>query len=138
MNVNSAMKIPKRERWVMGLAIAAGVALLLIGIRFLVVPDQAARFFGLSRPPGAFDLHLVVALRDLWLALILIALGGLREWRSLAVCLALGALVCFGDSAIVASSSGNRAAIAFHLVSGVYCAALALVAWGCSRRDEVP
>lgn len=128
------IKLNGRERWVMGLAIAAGVALLVIGIRFLVVPDHAARFFGLSRPPGVFDLHHVVALRDLWLALILMSLAALREWRSLAICLALGALVCFGDSAIVASSSGNPAAIAFHLVSGLYCAALALAAWGCGRQ----
>ncbi len=130
-------KLGVRERWVMGLAIAAGVALLVIGIRFLVVPEQAARFFGLSRPPGAFDLHHVVALRDLWLALILMALAALREWRALAICLALGALVCFGDSVIVASSSGNPAAIGFHLASGLYCGALAVAAWGlCSQSGK--
>jgi hypothetical protein len=122
------------ERWVMGLAIATGVVLLAIGLRFLLVPDQAARFFGLSQPPGVFDLHLVVALRDLWLAFILVFLALLREWRSLAISLGLGALVCFGDSLIVAASSGNRLAVAFHMVSGIFCAGLALSAWGCSQH----
>ncbi len=118
-------KLRAEDRWVMALAIAAGLAMLVIGVRFLTVPHQAARFFGLSNPPGRFDLHHVVALRDLWLALMLIGLAALREWRALALCLGLGAIVCFADSAIVAWSSGSGGAIAFHVASGIYCAALA-------------
>lgn len=129
-------KLRPHERWVMGLAIAAGIALLVIGARFLLVPGQAAAFFGLSRPPGQFDLHRMVALRDLWLALMLIGLAGLREWRALALCLGLGAIVCLADSTIVAASSARPAAIAFHLASGVYCGGLACAAWLCRRNHR--
>lgn len=126
-------KLRAADRWIMALAIAAGLALALIGIRFLTVPHQAARFFGLPAPPGQFDLHHVVALRDLWLALILIGLAAMREWRALSLCLGLGSLVCFGDSAIVAYSSGRAASVAFHLASGVYCGVLA---WAAFRHGQ--
>ena len=122
-------KLRAPDRWIMVLSIAAGLALLVIGIRFLTVPHQAARFFGLTNPPGRFDLHSVVALRDLWLALMLIVLAGLREWRALSVCLGFGSLVCFGDSVIVALSSGRPSAIAFHIGSGIFCGALGFAAW---------
>lgn len=127
-------KLSTSDRWIVGLAIAAGVALLVIGVRFLTVPHQAARFFGVSSPPRPFDLHLVVGLRDLWLAALLIGLALLREWRALALCLALGAAVCLGDALIVAKSSGRSGPIAFHLASGVYCSVLAWAAWWRHRR----
>jgi hypothetical protein len=124
-------KLKPVERWTLGLATAVGVALLVIGIRFLTVPQQATRFFGIGSPAGAFDLHHVVGLRDIWLALLLAGLAVLREWRALALCLGLGAVVCWGDAVIVASSSGRGTAIAFHLVSGLYCSVIAWMAWRC-------
>jgi len=129
-------KLRASDRWVLALAVAAGIALLVIGVRFLVVPHQAARFFGLSNPPGQFDLHHVVALRDLWLALLLIGLAALREWRALALCSGLGALVCFADSLIVAGSSGRFGPIAFHIASGVYCGLLAYASHSRSRNPH--
>lgn len=111
------------------LAIGTGLALLVIGIRFLVVPERAAQFFGLGRPGGAYDLHYVVALRDLWLALLLIGMAVMEEWRALALALGLGALVCFGDALIVAGSSGRIWPLLFHTCSGVFCSVLAGLCW---------
>ncbi len=129
-------KLRAPERWLIALSVAAGLALLVIGVRFLTVPHQAARFFGIGASPGPFDLHHVIALRDLWLALLLIGLALLREWRALALCLGLGALVCVGDALIVMQSSGHSSsrsgAIAFHLASGLYCG---VVAWLVGRRS---
>lgn len=123
-------------RWAIGLTIAAGLALTIIGLRFLIVPEQAARFFGLADPPALFDLHRVIALRDLWLGLLLMALALLREWRALAAALGLGAAVCIGDALIVFQSSARPAALAFHLASGVYCAAVAAACWRLSPADR--
>lgn len=111
------------------LAIGTGLALFVIGIRFLVVPERAGQFFGLGRPGGAYDLHYVVALRDLWLALLLIGLALLENWRALALALGLGALVCFGDALIVSASSGRLWPLLFHSGSGVFCAVLAALCW---------
>ena len=130
----SRTKLRAADRWLIGLSTAAGVALLVIGIRFLVVPHQAARFFGISAPPGPFDLHQVIALRDIWLAMLIIGLAGFREWRALGLCLGLGAVVCLGDAVIVFWSSGRGSAMAFHLASGVYCGILAWVAWKAAAR----
>lgn len=124
-------KLRTSERWIIGLSVAAGVALLVIGVRFLLLPHQASRFFGLSSPPREFDLHKVIALRDLWLAILLISLATFREWRALSICLGLGALVCLADSLIVMFSSGRPSAVIFHLASGIYCGALAWASWRC-------
>lgn len=112
------------------LASLAGVALTLIGVRFLGWPEAAARFFGVGPRPAAVELHGVVGLRDLWLGLLAIVFAALRDYRALALWLGLGTLVCLGDAIVVATSTGRPSAIAFHLASGLFCAA---VGWGCWR-----
>ena len=125
----------RRARVLLGLSGAAGLALLVIGVRFITVPQSAARFFGIGAQPTSFDLHYVIALRDLWLALLLIALAALRDWRGLALWLALGAFVCVGDSWIAATSSGRPVSVAFHLASGAFWAGLAAACWKEARRS---
>ena len=116
------------DRWLAGLSIATGAVLLVIGIRFLAFPHDAADFFGLETT-GAADLHSVIGVRDLWLALLLIGFGVWRDWRALALALGLGALVCFADSVIVARATGWLEPIAFHAASGCFCTWLASMAW---------
>jgi len=117
------------------LAIATGVVLSLIGVRFLLQPESAASFFGIDpRNPG-FAPHAAIALRDLWLGLLLVAFTVLRDWRAVALWLGLATLVCFGDAAIAASSSGRALSIAFHSGSGLFCGILAPLAWRLSRSS---
>ena len=113
------------------LAALTAVVLLVIGFRFLLVPHQASRFFGLAPPtaPGPLDLHYVIGLRDIWLAAILAVLTVLQDWRGLAIWLGFGVLVCAGDAVIVVHSSGKPFPIAFHLASGFFCAILAAACW---------
>jgi hypothetical protein len=118
------------DRIVLGLAIAAGAALVVIGVRFHVWPEAAAKFFGVGARPAGTELHTVVALRDVWLGALALGLAAWREWRALALWCGLAALVCWGDAALVISAGGNLPAIAFHTVSGVVCAAVAAACWG--------
>jgi len=118
-----------RRRWLQGLAIATGLVLGLIGLRFGLVPRSAARFFGLDTPAAPAHVHYVVAVRDLWLALLVIALAVLREWRALALWLGLAALACLADAAIVLQATGWMRAILFHVVSGLICLGLAIACW---------
>jgi hypothetical protein len=106
-----------------------GVVLLIIGIRFLLAPHQAARFFGIAPGAGSADLHYVIGVRDIWLAAIIIILAALSDWRGLAIWLGLGVFVCIADAATAAHSSGKALAVAFHLASGVFCTALGLACW---------
>lgn len=117
----------RRVRTLAWLTIFASLLFALIGVRFLMVPDSAARSFGLA-PALAHELHYVVGLRDLWLAILALAFALLREWRALMFWFALGSLVCFADSLIVQTSSANPWAVGFHVGSGIFCLALAWVA----------
>lgn len=118
-----------RYRRVAILAILAGVLLALIGVRFLITPDSAAKTFGLTPQMTGHQLHHIIGLRDLWLAALAVALAVLSEWRALALWLFLGVLVCWGDAVIVATSGGKPLAIAFHAASGVYCLAVGVAVW---------
>jgi len=125
--------VPRSTRLVLIRCLAAltGLVLLVIGIRFLLVPQKAARFFGIA--PAAGDastaLSYVIGLRDIWLALLVLVLSAVEDWRGLALWLGLGASVCLGDAAIAASSSGRPLSVGFHLASGIYCGILALTCW---------
>ena len=123
MNVNRHVKLIRI------LALATGFILFLIGVRFLLQPELAATFFGIDRRAPGFAPHAAIALRDLWLGALLMVFAALRDWRAVALWLAFGALVCFGDALIATSSSGRWVSIAFHVGSGVLCSALAAVAW---------
>lgn len=130
----SPMKAHVRRRWLQGLAIATGLALGIIGLRFGIVPRSAARFFGLDTPASPAHLHQVVAVRDLWLAALVIAMAVLREWRGLALWLAFGAMVCFADALIVADATGWLRSIVFHVAAGLFCSGLA---YGCWREASL-
>lgn len=116
------------------LGAAAGLVLLIIGIRFLIVPDSAQRTFGLPARLTGNELHAIIGLRDVWLAGLAIAFAALRQWRSLALWLLLGAGVCLGDGLIVAISSGKAWAMAFHWGSGVFCLVLGSLCWRMEKR----
>jgi hypothetical protein len=127
---NDKNSLEKRERrWLLWLGGGAGLVLLLIGIRFLVVPDAATRMFGLGNRPAISALDAVIGLRDLWLGGLAIAFALLREWRALALWLLMGAGVCAGDALVVANSNGPLAALAFHAASGLFCAIAGWLCW---------
>ena len=115
------------------LAIATGVVLSLIGVRFLIAPEAAATFFGIDRRNPGFAPHAAIALRDVWLGLLVVAFAVLRDWRAVALWLGLATLVCFGDAMIAATSSGRWVSVAFHSSSGLFCGALATAAWRLAR-----
>jgi hypothetical protein len=124
------MKDHVRRKWLQGLAIAAGLALAHIGIRFGLVPRSAARFFGIDTLRDApAHLHYVIALRDIWLGLMLVVLALWRDWRGLSLWLGLGAIVCFADALIIAQATAWITSILFHVASGIYCAALGVACW---------
>jgi hypothetical protein len=113
--------------------IVVGVVLAGIGIRFIVDPDVAATFFGIGQGTYRTSFHHVIAVRDIWLGVLAIALAALKEWRALALWLGLGTLVCFADAGIAAAGSGRFLSLAFHLGSGVLLAVLTGAAWRLSK-----
>ncbi len=117
--------------------VVAGVALVVIGVRFALWPESAARAFGVAPRPTGTELHTIVALRDLWLGLMVLAFAAWRDWRALALWCALGTLVCFADAAVVASATAKPHALAFHVISGFGCAAMGLACMQRARKKSM-
>ncbi len=128
-------KDDRLSRIVFWLAVTTGIVLCLIGVRFLVDPRSAAFFFGIHKQNPGFSPHAAIGLRDIWLGLLLVIFAFLRDWRAVTIWLALATLVCFSDALIALGSSGRAASVAFHAVSGVFCAAVAWIAWSLARVD---
>ena len=119
----------RAERYLLGICLFGGVLLTVIGVRYLLLPEQAARTFGLPAHSAGHELHAIIGLRNVWLGLLAIGFAVLRQWRALALWFALGALVCFADATIVAGARGPLAALAFHVGSGLCCLALLAAVW---------
>ena len=85
------------QRWIIGISLAGGVLLAIIGVRYLLVPEQAAVTFGVPRGPG-HELYYIIGLRNVWLGLLAVAFATLRQWRALALWFAMGTIVCFADA----------------------------------------
>jgi Domain of unknown function (DUF4267) len=126
----------RRPLWIAVVGMAGGLLLALIGARYLLVPEQAAVTFGVPRRPAGHELYYIIGLRNLWLGLLAVAFAALRQWRALALWFAMGTIVCFGDAAIAASSTGKVAQVAFHIGCGIGCAVLAAVLWRKAARES--
>ena len=105
----------RTKRWFVIICLLGGVLLTVIGVRYFLVPEQAARTFGVPGRPAGYELHTIIALRNVWLGLLAVGLALLRQWTALALWFAMGAIVCFGDAAIAANSIGRWPQIAFHI-----------------------
>lgn len=120
---------PTEGRHVVWLGVFAGAFLFVIGVRFLLVPENALYTFGLGAAPDGPAIQYVIGVRDLWLGALAVAFALLRDWRALGLWLLMGALVCWFDAAVVASNNGPPLAIAFHTGAGFFCLALGIGAW---------
>lgn len=126
----------RKQRLILAICLLGGALLTVIGIRYFVTPEGAARTFGLATKSTGHELHYVIGLRNVWLGLLAMAFAVLREWRALALWFGFGAIVCFADAAIAAGSSGRWPQVAFHLGCGIACVALAALAMGGVRRNS--
>lgn len=129
----ASQKPTRAQRLILGLCLGGGVLLTIIGVRYFINPEHAARTFGVPDRPLGHELYYIIGLRNVWLGLLAIAFAALREWRGLALWFGLGAIVCFADAAIVASSTGRLPQIAFHVGCGIACVGLAVGCWRLAR-----
>jgi Domain of unknown function (DUF4267) len=118
-----------------GAGIVGGLLLAVIGARFLLTPEAAAVTFGVPRRPLGHELSYIIGLRNLWLGLLAVAFATLRQWRALALWFAMGAVVCFADAVIAATSTGHLSQVSFHVGCGLGCAGLAAVLWRLTARE---
>ncbi len=130
----AAPKLTRAERWILALCLLGGLLLTVIGIRYFLVPQSAARTFGVPGRPAGFELHYIIGLRNVWLGLLAAAFAVLREWRALALWFAAAVVVCFADGLIAATSTGAIPQVAFHFSCGIASAVLAVLCWRPARK----
>lgn len=124
---------PSKASVIRAIVVVVGLILTAIGVRFWLAPGIAARDFGVGRGAYPTALHDVIAVRDVWLGLLAVALAVLSEWRALALWLGLGTLVCFIDAGIATASGAGALNIGFHILSGLVMVLLTAVAWQLSE-----
>jgi len=124
----------RQERLIIAFCLIGGVLLIAIGVRYFLTPESAARTFGVPGRPQGYELYYIIGLRNVWLGLLAVAFALLREWRALALWFALGAVVCFADASIAASSTGRVPQVAFHFSCGLACIGLAAGCWRLWKR----
>jgi hypothetical protein len=105
-----------------------GALLTVIGVRYFLTPEGAARSFGVAAKPAGHEFHYIIGLRNVWLGLLAVAFALLRDWRALTLWFGFGAIVCFADAAIAASSTGRTPQVAFHVGCGLACILIAVFA----------
>jgi hypothetical protein len=119
----------KRATVLLIVAGLAGFALGVIGLRYLLVPESAARTFGVPGRPAGHELHYIIGLRNLWLGALAVGLAALRNWQGLALWFATGTAVCFADALIAATATGKPPQVAFHALCGLLWTLLAALCW---------
>jgi len=122
------------KRFVLAAGLLGGALLAVIGVRYLMVPQSAARTFGVPGHPAGFELHYIIGLRNLWLAVMAAAFALLREWRALTLWFAGAVVVCFADALIAYTSTGRIPQVAFHLGCGIASSVLAVLCWRYARK----
>lgn len=135
MSAAGRERLRRAARWG---AVAIGLALTGIGIRFAIAPGAASRAFGTGNDATGWGLHMAVALRDVWLGVLAVVLGVLGEWRALAYWFGLGTGVCLADSMLAAWAGGGLWPVAFHLGAGLLFAVLSHAAWRLAQRSTDP
>ena len=129
-------KLTRGERLIVVLCLLGGVLLTVIGMRYFINPEHAARTFGVPDRPKGHELYYIIGLRNVWLGLLAVAFAALCEWRALALWFGLGMIVCFADAAIAATSTGRWPNVAFHVACGLACAGLAAASWLAWKRKR--
>ncbi|WP_460863816.1 DUF4267 domain-containing protein [Nocardiopsis coralliicola] len=115
-----------------GLTAAVGVAVAVIGIRFLVAPEAAVAGFGTADPAAYLDAK---GVRDLVCGAVALAclglfLCGALSARGLAVLVAVFSAVPAGDAVIVLSRGGTAAAaLGIHGATALAMLGIALGLW---------
>ena len=122
------------EQFLLTICLLGGVLLTVIGVRYFLMPEQAARTFGVPGRPAGYELYSIIALRNVWLGLLAVSFALLRQWTALTLWFGLGAFVCFADAAIAAGSTGRWPNVTFHIACGFACIGLAAAAWRYARR----
>ena len=90
----SRLSTERKQRLILAFCLIGGVLLTVIGIRYLLTPESAARTFGVPGRPEGYELYYIIGLRNVWLGLLAVAFRGLARMAG------AGAVVCPGRNRV--------------------------------------
>jgi hypothetical protein len=98
------MQTEKLPLWAKVAGYLFGIGLLFIGVRFLLVPEDAERGFGLIYNQPGYSFHYIKGVRDLFTGLVITGFT-IANWRKpLAVVLLAGSVIPVVDMLVVLSA----------------------------------
>jgi hypothetical protein len=110
------------------LAALMAVAIIVIGLFYLVTPERISGTFGLKPPASDADTRAWLrpkGIRDIAAGLVVLTMMLTADRRLVGIALLVLAIIPFGDMSIVLASGGSRSrALSIH---GVTCAAMLVV-----------
>jgi hypothetical protein len=102
------------------LALLTGLALIFIGLRFIIAPEIAEAGFGIHvNENGDHSFHYIKGIRDFFTGLIIVVLLFSREYRALGWLSLCGSLIPTTDLWIVVSHPGYDPARIYPHLSAV-------------------
>lgn len=96
-----------RTKLANGLAILLALAIIAIGLGYLLAPQFLAPGFGLPTWPEGSGFLAVKGIRDVMSGVVVLALLAAGQRRALAIALAAVAIVPAGDMVIILANSGS-------------------------------
>ena len=120
--------------WMAALAVAAGLALVALGVASVVNPSTAARLFGVATGDATYVT--VAGVRDLAAGGLVVAFALIRDRRAVGVTVLVGTVIPFGDGCVALRHAPSPLPfVAMHWGSAVVCLAFAAVLL---RRSATP
>lgn len=111
-----------------GLTLITGILLIIIGVRFFLVPQEAELAFGIKTATGAdYSFHYIKGIRDLSVGMVTLIMLFARTQRGLGILLLTMTLVPLTDFLIVLNTPGHLTARLYpHLTAVVLCPLLGI------------
>ena len=112
----------------LSLAALVAVAIIVIGLFYLVSPERISGTFGLKPPASDADTRAWLrpkGIRDIAAGLVVLAMMLAESRQLVGIVLLVEAIIPFGDMSIILASGGSRSrALSIH---GATCAAMLVV-----------
>lgn len=117
------------QRIAITLAALTGLAMIFLGVRFLLLPEAAEAGFGIHfNEQGDYAFHYAKGIRDIFSGLLLCFFALLKERRAVAITLLTGTIIPVTDMLIVLSKSYTSYLQAMpHIIAIITCAVVGII-----------
>ncbi|MBV8635230.1 MAG: DUF4267 domain-containing protein [Burkholderiaceae bacterium] len=130
-NMNAGSSALKMNSLLFWCALLTPLAIIPLGINFLLNPVGASTAFGIGiHDPAAFPFMWTKGIRDIFSGLVMLPFFFKGDRRTIAIMLAVAVLIPIGDGLIVLQRVGVGSALFMHWGTALYMAIVAAILFG--------